>query len=338
MKLGESEDECYATISICNSPRVLRVEAVLQNMSPLLFFKSPLIWDWICDAMVGPRSWFAGLFSRNSNKRQSVGERATDFSVTPLQEARLQKLKERLNVPFDETRPDHQEALLSLWYASFPETQLTGLVSEQWKDMGWQGPNPSTDFRGCGFIALENLLFFARTYPSAKMLLLLQHTLLSCDAAYKLLNIQMLVSFQKLLFKQEGMRAAWEYPFAVAGVNVSFMLTQMLELNSVLFFLRSTFRILLSAFLKLFIFFSTAKPKTLPAMNFLKVLSEDEEAFDILYSIAFQLMDAQWIAMGASYMQFNEVLEATRIQLERELSLDDIHRIRDIPAYNLLYK
>ncbi|KAG6487931.1 hypothetical protein ZIOFF_056669 [Zingiber officinale] len=297
MKLGESEDECYATISICNSPRVLRVEAVLQNMSPLLFFKSPLIWDWICDAMVGPRSWFAGLFSRNSNKRQSVGERATDFSVTPLQEARLQKLKERLNVPFDETRPDHQEALLSLWYASFPETQLTGLVSEQWKDMGWQGPNPSTDFRGCGCIALENLLFFARTYPSAKMLLLLQHTLLSCDAAYKLLNIQMLVSFKKLLFKQEGMRAAWEYPFAVAGVNVSFMLTQMLELNS-----------------------------------------EDEEAFDILYSIAFQLMDAQWIAMGASYMQFNEVLEATRIQLERELSLDDIHRIRDIPAYNLLYK
>ncbi|XP_042422510.1 ELMO domain-containing protein A-like [Zingiber officinale] len=236
--------------------------------------------------MVGPRSWFAGLFSRNSNKRQSVGERATDFSVTPLQEARLQKLKERLNVPFDETRPDHQEALLSLWYASFPETQLTGLVSEQWKDMGWQGPNPSTDFRGCGCIALENLLFFARTYP---------------------------VSFKKLLFKQEGMRAAWEYPFAVAGVNVSFMLTQMLELNS-------------------------AKPKTLPAMNFLKVLSEDEEAFDILYSIAFQLMDAQWIAMGASYMQFNEVLEATRIQLERELSLDDIHRIRDIPAYNLLYK
>lgn len=40
-----------------------------------------------------------------------------------------------------------QEALKALWHASFPETELTGLVSEQWKDIGWQGPNPSTDFR-----------------------------------------------------------------------------------------------------------------------------------------------------------------------------------------------
>ncbi|WOL15952.1 ELMO domain-containing protein A-like [Canna indica] len=242
---------------------------------------------WILgDAMVGARSWFGGLFSRNSNRRQGVSERGNHFTLTPGQESRLQKLKERLNVPFDETRPDHLEALIALWHASFPETELTGLVSEQWKDMGWQGPNPSTDFRGCGFVSLENLLFFARTYP---------------------------VSFQKLLFKQEGMRATWEYPFAVAGVNVSFMLTQMLELNS-------------------------AKPKSLPAINFLKILSEDEEAFDVLYCIAFQLMDAQWLAMGASYMQFKEVLDATRIQLERELSLDDIHRIQDLPAYNLLYK
>jgi len=35
-----------------------------------------------------------------------------------------------------------------------------------------------------------------------------------------------------LLHKQIGMRAAWEYPFAVAGVNISFMLVQMLDLQS----------------------------------------------------------------------------------------------------------
>ncbi|CAL9780595.1 unnamed protein product [Musa acuminata subsp. burmannicoides] len=238
------------------------------------------------DAMVGNRSWFGGVLYRIGNKRQSSNEKTIDFTLTPLQEARLQKLKERLNIPFDEARPDHQEALRALWHASFPRTELTGLVSEQWKDMGWQGPNPSTDFRGCGFVSLENLLFFVGTYPA---------------------------SFRRLLFKQEGNRATWEYPFAVAGVNISFMLTQMLELHS-------------------------ARPKSVPAINFLKVLSEDEEAFDVLYCIAFQMMDAQWLAMGASYMQFKQVLEATRIQLERELSLDDIHRIQDLPAYNLLYK
>ncbi|XP_065020060.1 uncharacterized protein LOC135584272 isoform X4 [Musa acuminata AAA Group] len=62
-------------------------------------------------------------------------------------ETRLQKLKECLNVPFDECHADHQEALRALRHASFPEVKLTGLKSEQWKDMGWQGPNPSTDFR-----------------------------------------------------------------------------------------------------------------------------------------------------------------------------------------------
>ena len=34
-------------------------------------------------------------------------------------------------------------------------------------------------------------------------------------------------------------------------------------------------------------------------------IAEDEEAFDVLYCIAFEMMDAQWLAMHASYMEFN---------------------------------
>ncbi|KAF5441821.1 hypothetical protein F2P56_037234 [Juglans regia] len=112
--------------------------------------------------MVGPRSWVGGLFHRSSNKRHV---KFIDYSLSPIQEQRLQRLQERLQVPFDETHLDHQEALKTLWRAAFPNIALKGLISDQWKDMGWQGPNPSTDFRGCGFISLENLLFFARTYP-----------------------------------------------------------------------------------------------------------------------------------------------------------------------------
>lgn len=171
------------------------------------------------NAMVGSRSWIGGLLYRSGNRRQV--EKSLDYSLSPLQEQRLLRLQERLQVPFDETRPDHQEALKSLWNAAFPNIDLRGLISEQWKDMGWQGPNPSTDFRGCGFISLQNLLFFARTYPA---------------------------SFRRLLFKQGGDRATWEYPFAVAGINISFMLIQMLDLYS-------------------------EKPKSLPGVNFVKILS-----------------------------------------------------------------
>ncbi|KAI9178162.1 hypothetical protein LWI28_023447 [Acer negundo] len=232
--------------------------------------------------MVGPRSWIGGLFNRSSNKRN---EKFIDYLLTPLQEERLHRLQERLQTPFDESCPDHQKALRVLWDAAFPDVTLNGLISEQWKEMGWQGPNPSTDFRGCGFISLENLLFFAKTYPE---------------------------SFRRLLFKQDGNRAMWEYPFAVAGINVSFMLIQMLDLYS-------------------------AKPRCLPGINFVRLLGENEEAFDVLYCIAFEMMDAQWLAMRASYMEFNEVLQVTRTQLQRELSLEDINRIHDLPAYNLLY-
>lgn len=34
-------------------------------------------------------------------------------------------------------------------------------------------------------------------------------------------------------------------------------------------------------------------------------MTEDEEAFDELFCIAFEMMDAQWLAMHASYMDFN---------------------------------
>jgi hypothetical protein len=39
-------------------------------------------------------------------------------------------------------------------------------------------------------------------------------------------------TFQQLLYKKGEGRASWEYPFAVAGVNITFMLIQMLNLGS----------------------------------------------------------------------------------------------------------
>ncbi|KAG8364677.1 hypothetical protein BUALT_Bualt18G0023400 [Buddleja alternifolia] len=256
--------------------------------------------------MVGPRAWIGGFFTRSSNKRFG-SDKYLNFTLTSIQEERLQRLQERLGVPFDETRSDHQEALQALWDAAFPNVKLKGLISDQWKEMGWQGANPSTDFRGCGFLSLENLLFFARNYPV--------WLIICCFKEQGLIYKYLKISFHRLLLKQGGKRAQWEYPFAVAGINVSFMLIQMLDLYS-------------------------EKPKCLPGLNFVKLLGEDEEAFDVLYCIAFAMMDAQWLAMQASYMEFNvysEVLQATRRQLERELSLEDIHQIHDLPAYNMLY-
>ncbi len=63
---------------------------------------------------------------------------------------------------------------------------------------GWlQGEDPGTDFRGAGFLALQCHLYMAVQEPDL---------------------------FAALRWKRAGQRSEWEYPFAVAGVNVAFML------------------------------------------------------------------------------------------------------------------
>ncbi|XAR48171.1 hypothetical protein NMG60_11030904 [Bertholletia excelsa] len=217
-------------------------------------------------------------FKRKGNHEQVC------INLTPPQEEKLRRLKRRMKAHFDASKAEHQEALRALWCAAYPDEALHCLVSDQWKEMGWQGRDPSTDFRGAGFISLENLLFFAKTFST---------------------------SFQRLLKKQGGKGAAWEYPFAVAGVNITFMIMQMLDLDA-------------------------TKSRTFVRAVFLQTLSENEWAFDLLYCVAFVVMDKQWCERNATYMEFNDILKSTRAQLEKELLMDDVLRIEDMPSFSLL--
>ncbi|KAK4377852.1 hypothetical protein RND71_004148 [Anisodus tanguticus] len=239
--------------------------------------------QWLANIVFVSGSLFGRIFPFASTQAGPTANLLPPL-LSPLQEARLKHLKQRLAIPFDGSFSDHQDALMKLWRLSYPDRPLPSLKSELWKEMGWQGSDPSTDFRGGGFISLENLIYFAKTYPE---------------------------SFQNLLHKRNGNRSEWEYPFAVAGINISFMLVQMLDLQS-------------------------GTPSTLAGIRFLELFSEDDMAFDNIFCVAFEMLDAQWLAKRASYMEFNEVLKATRVQLERELALEDTSSVKDLPAYNLL--
>ncbi|XP_014490990.1 ELMO domain-containing protein A [Vigna radiata var. radiata] len=240
--------------------------------------------QWLANVVLGSGSIIGRLLSFPYSALNLPNNRILPPSLSPLQEERVRLLRQRLEVPFDGSKAEHQDALKQLWKLAYPNRELPSLKSELWKEMGWQGSDPSTDFRGGGFISLENLIFFAKTYPD---------------------------SFQRLLNKQDGIRADWEYPFAVAGINISFMLAKMLDLQA-------------------------GNPSSLSGICFLKLLEEDEMAFDNLFCVAFQMMDAQWLAKRATYMEFNDVLKCTRAQLERELTLEDISSVKDLPAYSML--
>ncbi|CAL4930747.1 unnamed protein product [Urochloa decumbens] len=236
--------------------------------------------QWLANIIVGSGSIIGRLFPF------SLDNQSNPVYLSPLQEERLNTLRRRLQIPFDGSRIEHQDALRQLWRLAYPTREIPPLKSELWKEMGWQGTDPSTDFRGGGLISLENIIFFARNYPK---------------------------SFQMLLNKVQGQRSDWEYPFAVAGINISFMLIQMLDLQSTV-------------------------PSSKSGIRFLELLGRDENAFDHLYCVAFRLLDAQWLVKRASYMEFNDVMKSTRTQLERELVLEDVLAVEDLPSYTMLDK
>lgn len=55
-----------------------------------------------------------------------------------------------------------QGALKELWAHAFPDTPFAGVKNQKWTDMGWQRDDPASDFRGAGFVALQNMLYMAR--------------------------------------------------------------------------------------------------------------------------------------------------------------------------------
>ena len=49
---------------------------------------------------------------------------------------------------YDVDNEEHEMLLLSLWNCLQPERELDSRISEMWGDIGFQGEDPATDFRG----------------------------------------------------------------------------------------------------------------------------------------------------------------------------------------------
>ena len=78
----------------------------------------------------------------------------------------LNHLRVRVRVPFDKTKLSHLEKLKDLWQAYFTEQEFpSDLTSSQWKLLGFQGIDPSTDFRGAGVFGIDQLVYLSKNYP-----------------------------------------------------------------------------------------------------------------------------------------------------------------------------
>lgn len=74
--------------------------------------------------------------------------------------------------------------------------------SPKWKELGFQGQDPATDFRAAGLLGLQNLKYFVSVQPDTF----------------------------KAMCKRQGPLDTY-LPFALAGINLTFALTQMLHIT-----------------------------------------------------------------------------------------------------------
>ena len=76
------------------------------------------------------------------------------------------------------------------------QQELKKRVCDQWKEMGFQGQDPATDFRGMGLLGLYNLLYIAENHP---------------------------VIFRRIV-KEQSSRDDNDYPVAVTGISITQLL------------------------------------------------------------------------------------------------------------------
>lgn len=92
---------------------------------------------------------------------------------------------------YDSDNLEHEQKLLRLWQLLMPETLLDGRISKQWQDIGFQGDDPKTDFRGMGMLGLENLLYFATAYNDAAKHVLLHSMHPTLGYTYAIVGINL---------------------------------------------------------------------------------------------------------------------------------------------------
>lgn len=123
----------------------------------------------------------------------------------------LKNCDEVRSIPFNEETKEHEMMLMKLWNLLKPNEELKERYTSQWGEIGFQGKNPATDFRGMGILSLKNLIYFLESKP---------------EEAARLFNL--------------SLHPRFGYPFAVAGINITGLSFELLRSGRLKSYLYST--------------------------------------------------------------------------------------------------
>lgn len=120
--------------------------------------------------------------------------------------AEVEKLRRE---PYDSENLEHEDMLLKLWKSLCPDVPLTGRISKQWSDIGFQGSDPKTDFRGMGLLGLHNLLYFAEHDKATALQVLYD----SQQPKHSKMS--------KAEWEKSSLDKAIGFSFAIVGINIT---------------------------------------------------------------------------------------------------------------------
>lgn len=83
-------------------------------------------------------------------------------------------IKQLRDERYDSNNNFHETSLLQIW-SNLKDEPLESRKSEQWKQLGFQGKDPKTDFRGMGRLALEAILKFSQDTRAKNFILKASH-------------------------------------------------------------------------------------------------------------------------------------------------------------------
>ncbi|KAJ8297396.1 hypothetical protein KUTeg_023927 [Tegillarca granosa] len=117
------------------------------------------------------------------------------FKVCLCQICGYKRLKAEIEIirttKYDSQNEEHEEKLQQLWTLLMPDVKLEKRISKQWTEIGFQGDNPMTDFRGMGMLGLNQLLYFASIYTEKSRNLLSHSKHPKYGYSYAIVSINM---------------------------------------------------------------------------------------------------------------------------------------------------
>ena len=113
--------------------------------------------------------FFYGLLTKNNTKRRQYYTCVCFFcrfvhslEVCLVQLVGYQRLMTEVetlrSTTYNSEDLIHEQKLLQLWSLLQPAIPLPTRKTKLWQNIGFQGTDPKTDFRGMGLLGLENLL------------------------------------------------------------------------------------------------------------------------------------------------------------------------------------